>query len=46
MTDPVIKEMIEAGAMHQTQAPFDESENEFKEEVQEINLPHTLKCSD
>lgn len=47
--DPAIKEMIDAGVMHDTQAPFDHNENEFDEKENkddEIKLPYTLKLKD
>lgn len=47
--DPVIKEMIESGAMHETQAPFDRQENKFDEgenKEDKIKLPYTLKLQD
>ena len=43
--DPNIKEMIEAGAMHESEAPFDDNENKFDEpdEKEKIKLPYTLE---
>lgn len=43
-TDPVIEEMIAAGAMNASEKPFDESANEFVDNKEEgFTIPHTLK---
>ena len=42
--DKVIKEMVEKGVIDPSEVPFDESENEFKEETEnKFELPHTIK---
>ena len=42
--DKAIKEMIDKGVMTEEEAPFDDEENEFEEEeIEKIELPHTIK---
>lgn len=43
--DPTLRKMVEADLMHETEVPFEESENEFTEEGK-VKLPYTVELSE